>query len=158
MVVSVVTVMSCRPKALKPVTHVSSGTLMYGASLVYRFTGHTGFAGIAEAMADQRPLGLIFGIVFILAGIAFKISAVPFHMWTPDVYEGAPTPVTAFFAAAPKVAAMAMLIRVVQGAFGPAGNDWQQIITFIAIASMVLGAFAAVGQNNINLGHGQKSK
>ena len=128
---------------------LSSGMLLYGASLVYGFTGHTGFDGIAAAMAGERSLGLIFGIVFVLAGIAFKISAVPFHMWTPDVYEGAPTPVTAFFAAAPKIAAMAMLIRVVQGAFEPATTDWRQIITFLAIASMGLGAFAAIGQTNI---------
>ena len=128
---------------------LSSGMLLYGASLVYGFTGHTGFDGIAAAMAGERSLGLIFGIVFVLAGIAFKISAVPFHMWTPDVYEGAPTPVTAFFAAAPKIAAMAMLIRVVQGAFEPATTDWRQIITFLAIASMGLGAFAAIGQSNI---------
>ncbi|MEL7229861.1 MAG: NADH-quinone oxidoreductase subunit NuoN [Pseudomonadota bacterium] len=128
---------------------LSSGMLLYGASLVYGFTGHVGFEGIAEAMAGERSVGMIFGIVFILAGIAFKISAVPFHMWTPDVYEGAPTPVTAFFAAAPKIAAMAMLIRVVHGAFEPAALDWRQIISFTAIASMVLGAFAAIGQNNI---------
>ncbi|MEM9733502.1 MAG: NADH-quinone oxidoreductase subunit NuoN [Pseudomonadota bacterium] len=128
---------------------LSSGMLLYGASLVYGFTGHVGFEGIAAAMAGERSIGMIFGIVFILAGIAFKISAVPFHMWTPDVYEGAPTPVTAFFAAAPKIAAMAMLIRVVHGAFEPAALDWRQIISFIAIASMVLGAFAAIGQNNI---------
>ncbi len=128
---------------------LSSGMLLYGCSLVYGFTGHTGFEGIAAAMAAERSLGLIFGIVFILVGIAFKISAVPFHMWTPDVYEGAPTPVTAFFAAAPKVAAMAMLIRVVHGAFEPAAADWRQIITFISIASMGLGAFAAIGQTNI---------
>ena len=128
---------------------LSSGMLLYGASLVYGFTGHTGFEGIAIAMTEERSLGLVFGIVFILAGIAFKISAVPFHMWTPDVYEGAPTPVTAFFAAAPKMAAMAMLVRVVHGAFEPAASDWRQIITFISIASMVLGAFAAIGQTNI---------
>jgi len=128
---------------------LSSGMLLYGASLVYGFTGHTTFAGIAAAMETERSLGLIFGIVFVLAGLAFKISAVPFHMWTPDVYEGAPTPVTAFFAAAPKVAAMALLIRVVHGAFEPAVSDWQQIITFISIASMGLGAFAAIGQTNI---------
>ncbi|MEN0041523.1 MAG: NADH-quinone oxidoreductase subunit NuoN [Pseudomonadota bacterium] len=128
---------------------LSSGMLLYGMSLVYGFTGHTNFAGIAEAMTADRSLGLVFGIVFVLAGIAFKISAVPFHMWTPDVYEGAPTPVTAFFSAAPKIAAMAMLVRVVYGAFEPAVADWQQIITFIAIASMGLGAFAAIGQTNI---------
>lgn len=128
---------------------LSSGMLLYGASLIYGFTGHTGFDGIAAAMANERSLGLVFGIVFILAGISFKISAVPFHMWTPDVYEGAPTPVTAFFAAAPKIAAMAMLVRVVHGAFEPAATDWRQIITFVSIASMVLGAFAAIGQTNI---------
>lgn len=128
---------------------LSSGMLLYGASLIYGFTGHTGFEEIAGAMAGDRSLGLIFGIVFVLAGIAFKVSAVPFHMWTPDVYEGAPTPVTAFFAAAPKVAAMAMLIRVVHGAFEPAATDWRQIISFLSIASMVLGAFAAIGQRNI---------
>ncbi|MEM9277819.1 MAG: NADH-quinone oxidoreductase subunit NuoN [Pseudomonadota bacterium] len=129
---------------------LSSGMLLYGASLIYGFTGHTDFAGIAEAMAgSDRSIGLIFGLVFLMAGIAFKISAVPFHMWTPDVYEGSPTPVTAFFAAAPKIAAMSMLIRVVVGAFEPITPDWQQIIAFISIASMALGAFAAIGQNNI---------
>ncbi|MEM9331347.1 MAG: NADH-quinone oxidoreductase subunit NuoN [Pseudomonadota bacterium] len=129
---------------------LSSGMLLYGASLIYGFTGHTDFEGIATAMAgSDRSIGLIFGLVFLMAGIAFKISAVPFHMWTPDVYEGSPTPVTAFFAAAPKIAAMSMLIRVVVGAFEPVTPDWQQIIAFISIASMALGAFAAIGQNNI---------
>ncbi|MFB2552298.1 NADH-quinone oxidoreductase subunit NuoN [Ensifer soli] len=129
---------------------LSSGMLLYGMSLVYGFTGHTGFPEIAAALtADERSLGLVFGLVFVLAGIAFKISAVPFHMWTPDVYEGAPTPVTAFFAAAPKVAAMAMLVRIVITAFEPVLPDWQQVIVFIAIASMLLGAFAAIGQSNI---------
>lgn len=128
---------------------LSSGMLLYGISLVYGFTGHTGFEQIAEAVSGERQLGLIFGLVFILAGLAFKISAVPFHMWTPDVYEGAPTPVTAFFAAAPKMAAMALLVRVVVDAFEPALADWQQIIVFVSIASMVLGAFAAIGQRNI---------
>lgn len=129
---------------------LSSGMLLYGASLIYGFTGQTSFEGIADAMAGTgRSIGLIFGLVFVMAGIAFKISAVPFHMWTPDVYEGSPTPVTAFFAAAPKIAAMAMLIRVVVGAFEPVTPDWQQIIAFIAIASMALGAFAAIGQTNI---------
>jgi NADH-quinone oxidoreductase subunit N len=128
---------------------LSSGMLLYGASLVYGFTGHTGFPEIAEALAGgERSLGLIFGLVFVLAGLAFKISAVPFHMWTPDVYEGAPTPVTAFFAAAPKVAAMAMTTRIVIEAFAPITPDWQQIIVFISIASMVLGSFAAIGQRN----------
>jgi len=98
---------------------------------------------------NERSLGLVFGLVFLMAGIAFKISAVPFHMWTPDVYEGSPSPVTAFFAAAPKIAAMSMLIRVVIQAFEPMTSDWQQIIAFIAIASMALGAFAAIGQTNI---------
>ncbi len=129
---------------------LSSGMLLYGASLIYGFTGQIGFTQIADALAGgERSLGVIFGLVFLLAGIAFKISAVPFHMWTPDVYEGAPTPVTAFFAAAPKIAAMAMLVRVVIEAFEPVTPDWQQVIVFISIASMVLGAFAAIGQRNI---------
>ena len=129
---------------------LSSGMLLYGASLIYGFTGHTDFAGIAESLASSgRSVGLVFGLVFLLAGLAFKISAVPFHMWTPDVYEGAPTPVTTLFAGAPKIAAMALLIRVVIGAFEPITHDWQQIIVFISIASMALGAFAAIGQNNI---------
>lgn len=129
---------------------LSSGMLLYGASLIYGFTGHTDFVGIAEAIAgNERSIGLIFGLVFLMAGIAFKISAVPFHMWTPDVYEGSPSPVTAFFAAAPKIAAMSMLIRIVIEAFEPVTSDWQQIIAFIAIASMTLGAFAAIGQTNI---------
>ena len=129
---------------------LSSGMLLYGMSLVYGFTGHTGFDDIAAALsAEGRSLGLVFGLVFILAGVAFKISAVPFHMWTPDVYEGAPTPVTAFFAAAPKVAAMAMMIRHRHHAFEPVVADWQQIVVFISIASMLLGSFAAIGQKNI---------
>lgn len=129
---------------------LSSGMLLYGASLIYGFTGHTGFQEIAAVLAaDERSLGLVFGLVFVLAGLAFKISAVPFHMWTPDVYEGAPTAVTAFFAAAPKVAAMAMLTRIVIEAFEPITPDWQQIIVFVSIASMILGAFAAIGQKNI---------
>jgi NADH-quinone oxidoreductase subunit N len=129
---------------------LSSGMLLYGISLVYGFTGHTGFEAIAQALGGpQRQLGVVFGLVFIFAGLAFKISAVPFHMWTPDVYEGAPTPVTAFFASAPKMAAMALLTRVAVETFQPITRDWQQIIVFIAIASMVLGAFAAIGQRNI---------
>ncbi|MCB5201792.1 NADH-quinone oxidoreductase subunit NuoN [Neorhizobium sp. T786] len=129
---------------------LSSGMLLYGMSLVYGFTGNTGFDEIAAVLsAETRSLGLVFGLVFILAGVCFKISAVPFHMWTPDVYEGAPTPVTAFFAAGPKVAAMAILVRVVSEAFLPLFADWQQIIVFVSIASMVLGSFAAIGQRNI---------
>lgn len=130
---------------------LSSGMLLYGMSLVYGFTGHTQFAAIAQVLTvdGARSLGLIFGLVFILAGIAFKISAVPFHMWTPDVYEGAPTPVTAFLASAPKVAAMAMMTRIVITAFQPVLADWQQVVVFISIASMLLGSFAAIGQRNI---------
>jgi NADH-quinone oxidoreductase subunit N len=128
---------------------LSSGMLLYGASLVYGFTGTTTFAGIATALQGGGTLGLTFGLVFLIAGFAFKVSAVPFHMWTPDVYEGAPTPVTAFFAAAPKVAAMALFVRVLVDPFASLTADWQQIVTFIAIASMGLGAFAAIGQTNI---------
>ncbi|TIT35107.1 MAG: NADH-quinone oxidoreductase subunit NuoN, partial [Mesorhizobium sp.] len=129
---------------------LSSGMLLYGISLVYGYTGNTGFQEIATALGGgERQLGLVFGLVFVLAGLAFKISAVPFHMWTPDVYEGAPTPVTAFLAAAPKMAAMALIVRVTMGAFKPIAADWQQIIVFISIASMALGAFAAIGQTNI---------
>lgn len=129
---------------------LSSGMLLYGGSLVYGFTGTVSYAGIAEAVKGGHPgIGLIIGLVFIAAGVAFKISAVPFHMWTPDVYEGAPTPVAAFFASAPKMAAMAMTVRVFVGAFPGALHDWQQIVVFMAIASMALGAFAAIGQSNI---------
>ncbi|KQZ13913.1 NADH:ubiquinone oxidoreductase subunit N [Mesorhizobium sp. Root554] len=129
---------------------LSSGMLLYGISLVYGYTGNTSFDAIASALGTgERQLGLVFGLVFVLAGLAFKISAVPFHMWTPDVYEGAPTPVTAFMAAAPKMAAMALIVRVTMGAFEPIAADWQQIIVFISIASMALGAFAAIGQTNI---------
>ncbi len=129
---------------------LSSGMLLYGSSLIYGFTGTVTFTGIAAAAIDHDPaLGLLFGLAFISAGLAFKISAVPFHMWTPDVYEGAPTSVTAFFAAAPKVAAMALFVRVLVQAFPDATGQWQQIIVFISIASMALGAFAAIGQRNI---------
>jgi NADH-quinone oxidoreductase subunit N len=129
---------------------LSSGMLLYGASLVYGFTGSVQFPVIAEVIAKSGvSLGVIFGIVFVIAGLAFKISAVPFHMWTPDVYEGAPTPVTAFFASAPKLAAMALLTRVMMSPFGPATHHWQQIIVFVAIASMALSAFGAIGQTNI---------
>jgi NADH-quinone oxidoreductase subunit N len=122
--------------------------LLYGASLIYGFTGTVSFAGIAAA-AQTPSTGLVFGLVFLFAGLAFKVSAVPFHMWTPDVYEGAPTPVTAFFAAAPKVAAIAIFVRVAIAAFPGIVPQWQQIVVFISIASMVLGAFAAIGQRNI---------
>ncbi|MBI1261836.1 MAG: NADH-quinone oxidoreductase subunit NuoN [Rhizobiales bacterium] len=129
---------------------LSSGMLLYGMSLVYGFTGTVAFEPIANLLANgETPIGVVFGLVFILAGLAFKISAVPFHMWTPDVYEGAPTPVTAFFAGAPKVAAMALIIRILFTAFPTMLAEWQQIVVFVAIASMVLGAFAAIGQNNI---------
>ncbi len=129
---------------------LSSGMLLYGSSLVYGFTGHTAFVDIAAQLkAHGSSVGLVFGLVFVLAGLCFKISAVPFHMWTPDVYEGAPTPVTSFFAAAPKIAAFALVIRVVVEAFGPIGHDWQQVVTFVAFASMALGAFAGIGQTNI---------
>jgi NADH-quinone oxidoreductase subunit N len=128
---------------------LSSGMLLYGASLVYGFTGSVSFPTIAATVQGDAGFGLIFGLVFVAAGIAFKISAVPFHMWTPDVYEGAPTPVTAFFAAAPKMAGMAMATRVFIDAFPGIVGQWQQIIVFIAIASMALGSFAAIGQRNI---------
>ncbi|ESX07658.1 NADH:ubiquinone oxidoreductase subunit N [Mesorhizobium sp. LSJC265A00] len=129
---------------------LSSGMLLYGISLIYGYTGNVGFQEIASALGrGERQLGLVVGLVFVLAGLAFKISAVPFHMWTPDVYEGAPTPVTAFLAAAPKMAAMALIVRVTMGAFKPIASDWQQIIVFISIASMALGSFAAIGQTNI---------
>jgi NADH-quinone oxidoreductase subunit N len=129
---------------------LSSGMLLYGASLIYGFTGSTAFATIAEAVQPSGAnLGLVFGLVFLMAGFAFKISAVPFHMWTPDVYEGAPTPVTAFFSAAPKLAAFALTVRALVTAFPAITVEWQQIVTFLAIASMGLGAFAAIGQTNI---------
>lgn len=128
---------------------LSSGMMLYGMSLVYGFTGHTNFADIAKILGSEtRSLGLVFGLVFVLAGVAFKISAAPFHMWTPDVYEGAPTPVTAFFAGAPKIAAMAVFVRVVIEAFQPITHDWQQIVIFVSMLSMVIGSFAAIGQTN----------
>jgi len=127
---------------------LASGMLLYGASLIYGFTGTVSFAGIAAA-AKTGSIGIVFGIVFLLAGLCFKVSAVPFHMWTPDVYEGAPTPVTTFFASAPKVAAMAVFVRVAMTAFPGITSEWRQIVVFVSIASMVLGAFAAIGQKNI---------
>src|SRR6476659_5270537 len=128
---------------------LSSGMLLYGASLIYGFTGTISFTGIAKATQSGAGVGLIFGLVFLFVGFCFKISAVPFHMWTPDVYEGAPTPVTAFFAAAPKIAAMAIFARATVSAFPGITLQWQQIVVFVAIASMALGAFAAIGQHNI---------
>ncbi len=128
---------------------LASGILLYGMSLLYGFSGTTSFTGVADAMAGGMSKGQIFGLVFMLAGLAFKISAVPFHMWTPDVYEGAPTPVTAFFASAPKVAALALTTRVAVVAMGPSGHGWQQIVIFLALASIVLGAVAAINQSNI---------
>jgi NADH-quinone oxidoreductase subunit N len=131
---------------------LSSGMLLYGASLVYGFTGTVSFISIAHAAGQASGaagIGLVFGIVFLFAGFCFKVSAVPFHMWTPDVYEGAPTPVTAFFAAAPKVAGMAMFVRVAVMAFPGITSQWQQIVVFVSIASMLLGSFAAIGQRNI---------
>ncbi|MBV7379124.1 NADH-quinone oxidoreductase subunit NuoN [Maritimibacter dapengensis] len=129
---------------------LSSGLLLYGASLVYGYAGTTLFTGIISAASDgQLALGLLVGLVFVSAGLAFKISAVPFHMWTPDVYEGSPTPVTAFFATAPKLAAMGLFARVLYDAFGAAVSDWQQVITILAVLSMFLGAIAAIGQTNI---------
>src|SRR3954466_8071352 len=131
---------------------LSSGMMLYGASLLYGFTGLTTFEGIAR-VAQQGTLagniGLIFGLVFLLVGIAFKVSAVPFHMWTPDVYEGAPPPVTAFFASAPKLAAMALLTRFAIQAVGPATFEWRQIVIVMALASTILGGVAAIGQPNI---------
>jgi NADH-quinone oxidoreductase subunit N len=129
---------------------LASGILLYGISLVYGFSGTTLFGGVADAYAQSgRSMGLLFGLVFVFAGLAFKISAVPFHMWTPDVYEGAPTPVTAFFASAPKVAAIALATRVAIEAMGPAIADWRQIVIFAALASIIFGAVAAIGQTNI---------
>lgn len=129
---------------------LSSGLLLYGASLTYGYAGTTSFAGIGTVVADgELGLGLIFGLVFLTAGLAFKVSAAPFHMWTPDVYEGSPTPVTAFFATAPKVAAAVLFARLLYDAFGSAVEEWQQILVFLSVASMFLGAVAAIGQRNI---------
>ncbi|WP_150290930.1 NADH-quinone oxidoreductase subunit NuoN [Sphingobium estronivorans] len=128
---------------------LASGILLYGIALLYGFTGSTNFDGISLALTDGVSKGELFGLVFVLAGLAFKISAVPFHMWTPDVYEGAPTPVTTFFASAPKVAAIGLTVRVAIEALGPAGLDWQQVVIFVALASILFGAVAAIGQGNI---------
>ncbi len=128
---------------------LSSGLLLYGASLTYGYAGTTLFSGIIEAADEQAPLGLLFGLVFVISGLAFKVSAVPFHMWTPDVYEGAPTPVTAFFATAPKMAAMGLFARVVHDAYGGVVGDWQQVLALLSLLSMFLGAVAAIGQTDI---------
>ena len=129
---------------------LASGILLYGISLLYGFTGTMSFTGLAVAFGRDAPtLGLLFGLVFVLAGLAFKISAVPFHMWTPDVYEGAPTPVTAFFASAPKAAAVLLATRLCVEGLGPATDAWRQIVIFAALASIFLGAVAAWGQTNI---------
>ncbi len=128
---------------------LASGILLFGMSLLYGFAGTTSFSGINLAMAGGLSGGLLFGMIFVLAGMAFKVSAVPFHMWTPDVYEGAPTPVTAFFASAPKVAAVALTGRLALEAFGSQADAWQQIVTFAALASIVVGALGAIGQENI---------
>ncbi|MEM9434551.1 MAG: NADH-quinone oxidoreductase subunit NuoN [Pseudomonadota bacterium] len=130
---------------------LSSGLLLYGASLTYGYAGTTLFEGIVSTLhgGEHLSLGLLFGLVFIAAGLAFKVSAAPFHMWTPDVYEGSPTPITAFFATAPKVAAMALFARVLHDAFGGAVSDWSQIVAFLSVASMFLGAVAAIGQRDI---------
>ena len=129
---------------------LSSGLLLYGASLVYGYAGTTLFAGIiTTAQTGGTSLGLLFGLVFLISGMAFKVSAVPFHMWTPDVYEGAPTPIAAFFATAPKVAAMALFARVLHDAFGQIVSDWSQIVALLSLLSMFLGGVAAIGQTNI---------
>ncbi|HEY1721322.1 MAG TPA: NADH-quinone oxidoreductase subunit NuoN [Magnetospirillaceae bacterium] len=128
---------------------LASGMLLYGASLVYGFSGTTGFDALAHAFGNGIPVGVTVGMVFVLAGLAFKTSAVPFHMWTPDVYEGAPTPVTALFSVSPKVAALALLIRVMIEPFGALTHQWMQVVVVISGASMILGAFAAIVQTNI---------
>ena len=129
---------------------LSSGLLLYGASLIYGFSGSTGFNDIAVAASGgEVSIGLLFGLVFVICGLAFKVSAAPFHMWTPDVYEGSPTPVTAFFATAPKFAAIVLLARILYEPFGAMTEQWQQVITAIAIISMVVGAFGALTQQNI---------
>ena len=128
---------------------LASGILLFGMSLTYGFTGTTAFDGIRAALTGGLSTGAMFGLVFVLAGLAFKISAVPFHMWTPDVYEGAPTPVTLFFASAPKVAAVALLARVAFDAFGTQVDAWRQVVVFAALASIVVGALGAIGQSNI---------
>jgi NADH-quinone oxidoreductase subunit N len=130
---------------------LASGFLLYGCSLIYGFTGSTSFTTLAEVLTAQEypSIGVVIGLVFILVGLCFKVSAVPFHMWTPDVYEGAPTPVTAFFATAPKVAAIALFIRVLMQPFNGLIDEWQQVIIFVSAGSMIVGAVAALKQTNI---------
>src|SRR5205085_6921773 len=129
---------------------LSSGMMLYGISFIYGFAGTTSFAAVAHTVAHAgQNIGVIFGLVFLIAGLAFKVSAVPFHMWTPDVYEGSPTPITAFFSMAPKAAAMALFLRVMLEAFPGALAEWRQIIAFVSVLSMFLGAIAAIGQTNI---------
>ncbi len=128
---------------------LASGILLFGMSLLYGFTGSTGFEAIGKAMSGEIPMGMLLGLIFVLAGLAFKISAAPFHMWTPDVYEGAPTPVTAFFASAPKVAASALLIRITIEAFGNQMAAWQQILIVVSLMSIIIGAVGAIGQQNL---------
>ncbi len=128
---------------------LSSGMMLYGASLLYGFAGTISFTGIAAVVSGSAPIGVVFGLVFVLAGLAFKMSAAPFHMWTPDVYEGAPTPVTAFFASSAKLAAVAITVRIALTAFPGMTGQWRQIVVFLAIVSTLLGSFAAIGQTNI---------
>jgi NADH-quinone oxidoreductase subunit N len=129
---------------------LASGMLLYGASLVYGFSGTTNFAGLATALsAGHTSPGMLIGLIFVVVGLAFKVSAVPFHMWVPDVYEGAPTPVTAFFSVAPKMAAVALFVRFLIEPFGPMLGEWRQIVVFLSIASMVLGSVAAIAQTNV---------
>lgn len=128
---------------------LASGILLYGMSLIYGFTGATNYLGIRAALDGGMTTGALFGVVFVLAGLAFKIAAVPFHSWTPDVYEGAPTPVTAFLATAPKIAAVAILMRMAFDPFGAQSDAWQQIVMFMALASIIFGALGAIGQENL---------
>ncbi len=131
---------------------LASGMLLYGVSLVYGFSGTTSFDSLVKIFGEQGappPLGFIAGLVFVMAGLCFKISAVPFHMWTPDVYEGAPTPVTSFFAVAPKIAALVLMVRVLMGPFADLIDQWRQVVVAVAILSMFVGAFAAIAQTNI---------
>ncbi|SIS37701.1 NADH-quinone oxidoreductase subunit NuoN [Insolitispirillum peregrinum] len=128
---------------------VASGMMLYGMSMIYGFSGTTNFEVLAEVLSEHQATGVVVGLVFVMAGLAFKVSAAPFHMWTPDVYEGAPTPVTAFFALAPKIAAIALFVRVMTGPFADLIGAWQQVMWIIAVLSMIVGSFGAIGQQNI---------